>query len=173
MKRLFSICMTRRKISYFCQLGLVPKLQRNLFQLRWALMIVELSNLMTRSPISSSRGLFQTASSRGWRRATFADGSLLYIYIYIYIKKKYPIINNKLYLFDSFCCKWRFYSGLFTAASILYGCGGVSYLLTDRLEKRQMWGEEAEKIKIKGERKKKIRLLFVWAAASEINCDLI
>jgi hypothetical protein len=27
--------------------------------------------------------MFQTASSRGSRRATFADGSLLYIYIYI------------------------------------------------------------------------------------------
>jgi len=38
---------------------------------------------MTRSPIASSRGMFQTASSRGSRRATFADGSLLYIYIYI------------------------------------------------------------------------------------------
>jgi hypothetical protein len=35
---------------------------------------------MTRSPIASSRGLFQTASSRGSRRATFADGSLFYIY---------------------------------------------------------------------------------------------
>jgi hypothetical protein len=43
---------------------------------------------MTRSPIASSRGMFQTASSRGSRRATFADGSLLYIYIYIYIKEE-------------------------------------------------------------------------------------
>jgi hypothetical protein len=47
---------------------------------------------MTRSPIASSRGMFQTASSRGSRRATFADGSLIYIYIYIYKRRRYSSI---------------------------------------------------------------------------------
>jgi hypothetical protein len=61
-----------------------------------------------------------------------------------------------------------FCSGFFSTASILDGCGDLGYLLIDQLEKRQMRGQEAEKMKIKGERKKGL----VWATAAEVNLGL-
>jgi hypothetical protein len=39
---------------------------------------------------------------------------------------------------------------VFLTASILDGCGDLGYLLIDQLEKRQMLGQEAEKMKLKG-----------------------
>ena len=61
-----------------------------------------------------------------------------------------------------------FCSGFFPTTSILDGCGDLGYLLIDQLEKRQMRGQEAEKMKIEGERKKGL----VWAAAAEVNLGL-
>ena len=66
-----------------------------------------------------------------------------------------------------------FCSGFFSAASVLDGCGDVGYLLIDRLEKEetesQMQGQDIERMKIEGERKKAIRLSsLVWAAASHV-----
>ena len=69
-----------------------------------------------------------------------------------------------------------FCSGFFFTASLLDGCGDLGYLLIDQLEKRvkrQMQrcrGQEAEKMKIEGERKK---AGLVWAATAEVNCNVI
>ena len=61
-----------------------------------------------------------------------------------------------------------FCSGFFFTASILDGCGDLGYLFIDQREKRQMWGQDVEKMKIEGERKKGL----VWAVAEEVNLGL-
>jgi hypothetical protein len=58
--------------------------------------------------------------------------------------------------------------GFFSTASILDVCGDLGYLLINQLEKRQIRGQEAEKMKIEGERKKGL----VWAAAEARNLGL-
>jgi hypothetical protein len=68
-----------------------------------------------------------------------------------------------------------FCSGFFSAASVLDGCGDVGYLLIDRLEKEetesQMQGQDIERMKIEGERKKAIRL---WSSVGGgFTCNVI
>jgi hypothetical protein len=68
-----------------------------------------------------------------------------------------------------------FCSGFFSAASVLDGCGDVGYLLINRLEKEetesQMQGQDTERMKIEGERKKAIRL---WSGVSGgFTCNVI
>jgi hypothetical protein len=68
-----------------------------------------------------------------------------------------------------------FRSGFFSAASVLDGCGDVGYLLIDRLEKEetesQMQGQDTERMKIEGERKKAIRL---WSGVGgDFTCTVI
>ena len=88
MKRLFSICMTRRKISYFCQLGLVPKLQRNSIPVEMSIDDSWTVKSTWHGPqLLLQEECFKLQALEG-QGGLLLQMALFYIYIYIYIKEE-------------------------------------------------------------------------------------